>query len=35
MIKHKTEDYKIDYNSLNNKTRPNYLSRSNNFSWFL
>ena len=23
----KTEDYKIDYNEINNKERPNYLLR--------
>jgi len=26
---HKSEDYKIAYNVINNKERPNYLSRSN------
>jgi hypothetical protein len=33
MTKHKTEDYKIS--AINNKERPNYLSRSNNSSGFL
>jgi len=27
-----TNIYKIDYNAINNKERPNYLSRSNNSS---
>ena len=27
--------YEIAYNAINNKERPNYLSRSNNFSGFL
>ena len=38
MTKHKTEDYKIyavKYYLNNSKERPNYLSRSNNFSGFL
>ena len=30
-----TNIYKIAYNSINNKERPNYLSRSNNSSGFL
>ena len=30
-----TNIYKIAYNAINNKARPNYLSRSNNFSGFL
>ena len=30
-----TNIYKIAYNAINNKVRPNYLSRSNNFSGFL
>ena len=28
-------DFKIAYNAINNKERPNYLSRSNNLSGFL
>jgi hypothetical protein len=35
MSKHKTEDYKIAYNAINNKARLNFLSRSNNLSGFL
>jgi hypothetical protein len=30
-----TNIYKIAYNAINNKDRPNYLSRSNNLSGFL
>jgi hypothetical protein len=30
-----TNIYKIGYNAINNKERPNYLSRSNNLSGFL
>ena len=30
-----TNIYKIAYNAINNKERPYYLSRSNNFSGFL
>jgi len=30
-----TSIYKIAYNAINNKERLNYLSRSNNLSWFL
>jgi hypothetical protein len=30
-----TNIYKIAYNAINNKERPNYLSRSNNLSGFL
>ena len=30
-----TNIYKIDYNAINNKERPNYLSRTNNLSGFL
>jgi hypothetical protein len=31
----KSELYKIAYNAINNKERPNYLSRSKNNSGFL
>ena len=30
-----TNIYKIAFNAINNKERPNYLSRSNNLSGFL
>jgi len=30
-----TNIYKISYNSINNKEKPNYLSRNNNSSGFL
>jgi hypothetical protein len=33
MTKHRTEDYKIS--AINNKERPNYLSRNNNLSGIL